>query len=342
MKPGRRVSRATIEDVAAAAGVSVATVSRALRGMSNVAPHTRDRVFAVADQLKYRADPHASRLARGRTNTVAMAVPALSGWYFSRVVAGAERVLSGEGYDLLLYGVSSAEEREGRISGGVPLHERADGLILVDLRLPVDDLRHLAGTGGQVVTIGFTTGYFPAVKIDNVEAARRATRHLIESGHTDLGLVSGVPDVLEFTVPEDRRTGFLSALDDAGITYHPEWDVPGDFTIDGGRRAFEQLLAADERPTAVFVQSDEMAFGAMQAAREHGVRIPEDLSLIGFDDHDVSAAVGLTTIRQPIVAQGAAAARALLDRIDGREGDGTVISFPTELVTRSTVAPPAR
>lgn len=318
----------------------MATVSRALRGMSNVAPPTRDRVLAVADQLRYRPDPHASRLARGRTNTVAMAVPALSGWYFSRVVAGAERVLSADGYDLLLYGVSSAEEREGRISGGVPLHERADGLILVDLRLPVDDLRHLAGTGGQVVTIGFTTGYFPAVKIDNVEAARHATQHLLELGHTRIGFVSGLPDVLEFTVPEDRRTGFLSALDDAGVTYRPEWDIPGDFSIEGGRQAIHRMLSGDERPTAVFLISDEMAFGAMQAARELGARVPEDLSLIGFDDHDVAAAVDLTTIRQPIVAQGAAAARALLDRIDGRTGDGTVISFPTELVARGSVAGP--
>jgi LacI family transcriptional regulator, repressor for deo operon, udp, cdd, tsx, nupC, and nupG len=341
---------ATIEDVAVQAGVSMATVSRALRGLPNVAGPTRERVLAVAKSLNYRPDPHASRLAAGKTHAVGMAVPMLGRWYFSQVVSGARDTFAKAGYDLLLFGVGSGEERSRFVHEWGVLDKRVDGLLLVDLRLDPAELTAIREAGTTVVSVGDRYDDFPSVTVDNRGAAATAVRHLINLGHREIGLIGDGPGPLPFSVPADRRLGWIDALTEAGLDPNPLLEAPGRFTVDGGHRAMTQLLAARTRPTAVFSMSDEMAMGAIKACRDHGLRVPEDVSIVGFDNHDLAEVMELTTIQQPVVGSGQLAGKFLLGSIESISGSNAapVLTrpapiphevMPTELVVRRTTAP---
>jgi LacI family transcriptional regulator, repressor for deo operon, udp, cdd, tsx, nupC, and nupG len=333
---------ATIEDVAAAAKVSVATVSRALRGLPNVAAATRARVEKVATELQYRPDPNASRLAAGRTFTVGMAVPILGAWYFSQVIAGAQHELAAAGYDLLLMGVGSGEARRRFVSEWALIQKRVDGLILVDLRLDRTEVSELQQVGAIVAAVGDRYAPFSSVNVDNEAAAAMATKHLINLGHRRIAVIGAQTQLvaLSFSVPAERRAGYRLALAEAGIANDPALEAGADFTIEGGASAMRRLLALQDPPTAVFAMSDEMALGALQVARQAGIAVPEELSVIGFDDHDVSAVVGLSTVRQSVTGAGAMAARFVIDTIAENTGPQHAIE-DVELVIRTTTAPPA-
>lgn len=329
----------TIEDVAAAAGVSVATVSRALRGLPNVAPGTRERVQKVARELRYRPDPSASRLATGRTNAVAMAVPVLDSWYFAQVMAGAEAVLSHAGYDLLLFSIDSDQTRRRVLSG--PLVKRADGLILVDLRVPPDESDELAAFGVKVVTIGFEVDGASMVAVNDRWIGRTAVEHLLGLGHRRIALMAGLPDdPMRFAVPEHRREGYVAALAAEGVEPRDDYEVSGNFSVAGGQEAMERLLDLPEPPTAVFAMSDEMAFGAMRAVWDRGLRVPHDISVIGVDDHDFSHVIELTTIQQEVGEHGAVAARMMLEHLHDPKMLGRRHEATTKLVARRSTAPP--
>jgi LacI family transcriptional regulator, repressor for deo operon, udp, cdd, tsx, nupC, and nupG len=307
---------ATIEDVARVAGVSLATVSRALRGLPNVATVTRERVQRVADELGYRPDPNASRLATGRSRTVGVAVPYISQWYFAQVVAGVEVELSERGYDLLLITVGTDDAKRRFVHEWPNLQRRIDALILVDLGLDADQLAQFEQDDAIVATIGYDFSTFSAVTIDNRAAAQLAVSHLLDLGHRRIGLIGGDRDgPISFVVPSERQHGYATALTGAGVEIDPALEIPGSFTLEGGADAMRRLMELPDPPTAVFAMSDEMAFGAMRYAREVGLSIPDDLSIVGFDDHEFSSLVGLTTIRQPVAESGATAARLVLDAL---------------------------
>jgi LacI family transcriptional regulator, repressor for deo operon, udp, cdd, tsx, nupC, and nupG len=274
--------RATIEDVAAAAGVSVATVSRAMRGLPNVALSTRERVLAIAGDLKYRPDPAAARLATGRSRSMALVVPLLNSWYFSQVVAGAEAVCAEAGYDVVVIGVASDVARRALLDDTTSIHRRVDGLVFVDIAVTADDEAILSERGLAVVSIGAATERFPSVGIDDVAVGRLATSHLLDLGHTRIGLIGGQPEEpLGFKVPGHRRTGYTAALRNRGLPIDPELQFGGNFSVMGGHDATLALLSLPDPPTAVFAMSDEMAFGALLAARTSGVSVPDDLSACG-------------------------------------------------------------
>ena len=328
-----------IEHVAKLAGVSVATVSRALRGLPNVAEATREKVQAAADELKYRPDPSASALAAGRTRTVAMAVPMLDSWYFSQVMAGAEAILTAAGYDLLLFHVDSDERRRRLLDG--PLVKRADGLILVDLRVPPDDLAPLLEAGVHVVTVGMEVRGCSAVLVDDVGAARSVIEHLLGLGHQRIGLIEGLSDdPMRFSVPAARRRGYLEALAEVGGPTDPALRVSGGFSVVGGFEAMGALLDLDEPPTAVFAMSDEMAFGALRMLWERGLRVPRDVSIVGFDDHEVAAVLGLTTVQQQVGEHGAVAAELLLENLSTPGTAPSVRLAETSFVQRGTTGVP--
>lgn len=330
-------TRATIEDVADAAGVSVATVSRALRGLPNVAPATRERVQQAAGELHYRPDPFAARLATGRTTTIAMAVPVLASWYFAQVMAGAEAVASEAGYDLLIFAVDSDSSRRRVLRG--PLVKRADGLILVDLRIPTDEANALGDFGVNIVTIGMSVDGASRVEVDDLQIGRDATNHLLDLGHRDIALLAGLPDdPMRFTVPELRRQGFHEAMAARGVAVRRELEVGGNFSVEGGAEAMAQMLELERPPTAVFAMSDEMAFGAMRVAWDRGLRIPEDVSIVGVDDHEFSRVIGLTTMQQEVAEHGAVAARLLLDRLEGPVRELEVYTAQTRLLIRASTA----
>lgn len=328
----------TIEDVAQAAGVSVATVSRALRDLPNVAPSTREKVRSVADELQYRPDPSASALAAGRTRTVAMAVPVLDSWYFTQVMAGAEAVLSGAGYDLLLFSVDTNERRQRLLSG--PLLKRADGLIVVDLRIPRGEVDALLASPLEVVAVGIEIPGASAVVVDDHRIAFEAVSHLASLGHQRIALIEGLPDdPLRFHVPAERRRGYSDALAAAGCSEIDDFVVAGNFSVEGGREAMARLLDGPQPPTAVFAMSDEMAFGALRELWDRGLDAPSDVSVIGVDDHDFASIVGLTTVQQEVARHGEVAARILLDRLDAGQRDIVRHTATATFIERSTAGP---
>lgn len=340
--PQEHTRRATIEDVANAAGVSVATVSRSLRGLPNVAFSTRQRVADAADALSYRADPAAARLATGRGRSIALVVPLLNSWYFSQVVAGAEAVCAEEGYDVMVIGVADAQSRQSLFDATTSIHRRVDGLVFVDIPLSDHEVAFLAEHNLAIATIGGRTDRFPSLGIDDVAVGDMATTHLIELGHTRIGLIAGQPeDVLAFDCPDLRRAGYEQALGRAGIELDTALQIGGNFSVIGGREAMDHLLGLTAPPTAVFAMSDEMAFGVLLAARQAGLVVPRDLSVVGVDDHDVSIVVGLTTIRQQIADHGARAARFVLETLGGVPVEPHRVDSAIELVVRDTTGPPA-
>ncbi|MDX1447439.1 MAG: LacI family DNA-binding transcriptional regulator [Acidimicrobiia bacterium] len=333
----------TIEKVAERAGVSVATVSRALRGLPNVSPKTREKVQSVAAMLNYRPDPNASRLAAGRTRTIAVGVVAIPIWYTGQVVAGIEAVLTSLGYDLSLLLIADDLVRSralGDVGGGVS--KRADGAIIVDL-VPTETERDLLEEQRVPwVMVGADCPNIDSVVIDNVAAASTATRHLLELGHTSIGLISGGPATFPAASPTQRRTGFLRTLGEAGVRFDPSHERVGDFSALGGYEAMQALLAHPRPPSAVFAMSDEMAMGAMRACREAGLAVPGDMSVVGFDDVDWAFAMGLTTVRQDATELGAIAARLMVERLEGDQRERQLRTVPTELVVRDSTDSPGR
>ncbi|WP_434741439.1 LacI family DNA-binding transcriptional regulator [Micromonospora sp. SH-82] len=342
-----------IDDVARLAGVSTATVSRALRGLPTVSADTRRRVLAAAEQLEYAVSPSASRLAGGRTGTVAVVVPRITRWFFSTVVEAVEDVLYESGYDLLLCNLGGREQLRQRVLRTADLDKRADGVILVATPLRDTELTALGRLTlpGITISSGGVVPDWPWVRIDDRAAARTATRHLLDLGHRRIAHISGDPDdELAFTTHIDRRRGYEEELRAAGLEPDPSLDVESQFTINGGTRAMEELLRRGDPPTAVFAACDEMAMGAISALRDAGLRVPQDVSVIGIDDHDLAGVLGLTTIAQPAADQGTLAARILLDPIVGALATGPSgpaeagaeqsVVLPTRLVVRYSTAPP--
>lgn len=323
------------------AGVSTATVSRALRGLPNVAEATRDRVRAAAAMLGYVASPSASSLASGRTRSIGVLTPWVSRWFFANVIEGVERELRTVGYDALLY--TFKVERRGRQPVDVEvLRRRVDGILVVGLPLGTYEAEALLALRVPVVFIGSGIEGQPSVRIDDYGAGRTATEHLLGLGHRRIGHISGLPDLLSaWSPPIGRRRGWQDALTAAGQSVPAEWLVSGYFDIDGGRESAAALLEQAPEITAVFAASDEMAMGVLLAAREAGLRVPDDLSVVGVDGHDLDDLLGLTTIAQPAMQQGSDAARYLLEMIDtGAAPAESATLYPTELVVRTSTAAP--
>jgi LacI family transcriptional regulator, repressor for deo operon, udp, cdd, tsx, nupC, and nupG len=333
---------ATIDDVAKAAGVSVATVSRALRGLPNVAPSTRDRVLAAAGELQYVAHPQASRLAARRSLTVGLVVPMLGQWYYAQLFSGVEAELAAAGYDVLPYTLAGAQGIDDFLEQ-LPFRKRVDGLIVVDAPLAEAELERLVAGGLPALTVGYRRPGVSSLTVDNVGASRIAVGHLTGLGHRRVAMIGGIEDdPFHFSVPVDRRRGYLDALAAVGLAAEPRLIVPGNFSLEGGVDAMHRLLHLDDPPTAVFACSDEMAIGAMQVARDAGLDVPGDLSVVGFDDHDVSEYLGLTTVRQDVVDLGERAASALLAQLapEGSPPGEQHEVQPTRLVVRRSTAPP--
>lgn len=332
---------ASIDDVAGRAGVSTATVSRALRGLPNVSAATRDRVLRAAAELDYVVSPSASSLASGRSRVVGVVVPYVNRWFFSQVICAVEAVLRAAGFDLLLYNVGDDAARE-RFFREMPLRKRVAAVLVLSLAPSEAEADALRALGVPVVSVGSEADGLASVRIDDRAAGRAAVQHLVDLGHRDIALVSsGWPVPMHFTAPVDRRQAYLDVHRSTGLPVDPALEADGQFTLDGGERATTELLGRGRRPTAVFAMSDEMAFGVLRAMRRHGLRAPADLSVVGIDGHELADLLDLTTVAQPVLEQGEVAARLLLRLLDegGREVPAPTV-LPTRLVVRGTTAPP--
>ena len=227
---------ASIEDVARLAGVSIATVSRALRGLPDVANATRDRVLEAAAELNYVASPFAARLASGRTATVGVVVPFVNRWFFAEVIDTVETALRQAGFDLLLYNLGDEAGRE-RFFDVMPMRKRVDAVLVASIVLSDDEISALASLGCPVGLLGLQREGFLSTRIDDVGSARRTRWHLTELGHRRIALIGGdTDDPMRFTPPLHRADGYREALQAVGVEPDPALEVLGYFTIAGGER----------------------------------------------------------------------------------------------------------
>jgi LacI family repressor for deo operon, udp, cdd, tsx, nupC, and nupG len=347
-----------ILDVARRAGVSPATVSRALRGLPNVSRGTRTKVLAAADELGYAASPLASALATGRMRSVGVVLPQAGGWFFAEILRGIEAALRRHGYDLVLH-VLADEQRRSEFFASLHVRRRVDALLLVALDVDPREAAVLHELGVPLACVGEAVQGVHGELVDDVEAARLAVRHLVELGHRRIACIGGALDGPRVSTPSLRRAaGYRAALAQAGLEAHHAWVRDGEFTPEGAARAVDELLSSGaDRPTAVFCQSDEMAFGALGAVRRAGLRCPDDVSVVGLDGHELAGTFDLTTVTQPVQELGAQAARWLVGRLadDGSdededendesgELDGGFAArvHPVRLVVRGSTAPPAQ
>lgn len=340
-RQGRVREHASILDVASRAGVSPSTVSRSLRGLPHVSPATRQRVVEAARELSYVVSPAASRLASGRTSTVGVVVPFVTRWFFAQAVAGACDVLRDAGYDVLLYNLGDVGGRD-RFFERMPLYRRVDAVLVLTLPLTDAQGATLRDLELPVVTVGTRLEGVSSVRIDDVEGARKAVRHLLHQGHEDIAMISALDDDLGFPATRERRTGFRLALRSAGIPARDDFLVAATYGLGGGAQAMEQLLSGDTLPTAIFAEYDELAIGALRTLHRAGVHVPEQVSIVGFDDHEMAEVVDLTTIAQPVREQGEVAAGLLLDALRGRLSGPADVVLPTRLLIRGSTAPPPK
>lgn len=334
-----------IKDVAARAGVSAATVSRALSGNGNVSPASKRRVLDAAKELGFVLSYNASSLASGRSRNVGVVLPAANRWYFANVLDGAATTLLAAGYDLMLYDTSRGGRSRESVLTDFLMRKRLDGIIAVSLALSAAEVDQLLGVRIPVVGVGGAIPGAPSISINDFAVARTATAHLLSLGHRRIAHLSGSEEFeRDFRLPTARRDGYEAAMRSAGLAPRAAWLPLADFTITGGYQAAKVLLAhPDERPTAVFAASDEMAIGTILAARELGLRVPDDLSVIGIDGHELGDVFGLTTFDQAPQRQGARAAQRLLEQLGGgpETAPHSELVEPAFIVRASTTAPSA-
>ena len=332
--------RVTIREIAEEAGVSIATVSRVVNGRDDVSPETRELVHRIVRERGYTTNRSARGLSAGRTGLIGATVPMVHYPYFSQLVGGAAEALYEADMRLVLCPTLHLHDREVTLLERL-MHGTTDGAVIILPEESSDELEQLLNHGYRFVVIDPLLPLnerIPAVSAAHAAGADQAMKHLLSLGHRRIGAITG-PLAMKATV--DRRRGYHAALAAAGIMPDPELEVEGNFEISGGLAGAERLLDLPEPPSAIFAFNDNMAIGVMQAARARGVRVPEDLSLVGFDDLDEAAIVtpALTTIRQPLAEMGRIAVSLLTRLLENQRLEALHVELGTRLVVRDSTAP---
>lgn len=327
--------RATIADVAAAAGVSKATVSKFLGGKEYyVAAGTRQRIADAVRELDFQPNAIAQGLSRQRSDTIGVVVASVANPFYPELIAGIEDVIGASEYTLLLGSSDGQAGREARIVRSM-MQRQVDGVIMASVTMQDGEVARLAESGLSVVLASrnLSRSLVDTVMVDNVGGARMAVAHLLEHGHRRIAHISGPQDVVPF---RSRLTGFVEELRDHGVAVDADLIVPSLTTAAAGAVAAERLLDLPERPTAVFVANDSMALGVLEACARRGVRIPEDLAVVGFDGIWVGGLPGvrLTTVDSKAREVGRSAAHLLAARIDARRSAGAGETSPETRVLR--------
>lgn len=330
---------AGIADVARLAGVSQATASRALTGRGSVSDATRARVVDAARVLDYVASSTAASLVTGRTHAVGVVVPTIGSWYFSEVVEGIHGALLEHGYDLSLYDASPHTPARAAIFERLLARRRFDGLIAVGIEPEHHELARLLSLGKPVVTIGSPEASASGVTLDNHELTRRATEHLLELGHRRIALLGGTLDGRETSVGDQERIhGYLDTMERAGLAAAAR-HIRSAVSVKGGYSAGAAVLGdSRDRPTAVVGICDEVAIGAIIAARRMGILVPADLSVIGIDDHENAEMFALTTFAQRPREQGQQATALLLGAIADPGAPIARVFEPATLIVRASTS----
>jgi LacI family transcriptional regulator len=342
--PEQEAEIATIRELARLSGVSVATVSRVLNDYADVSPATRKRVLEVARELDYTPSAAARTLVMQRSKVIGVLLqtgeghPDLQHPFFQEVLVGLKHRLGAGGYDLLLF----ATENPGNGFSDYSYvrrarHHRVDGLVLMGMDPAEEEVQKLVKARIPLVAVdaelvGGRSGF---VISDNLGGARVAVRHLRQQGHDRIATLTGI---LSTRPGADRLLGYRAELEAQGLPYRDDYVQEGDFYFESGRRGMNALLALSEPPTAVFAAGDLMAAGALRAVEEHGLSVPGDVALVGFDDIQLAAMMqpSLTTVRQDKIGLGSAAGEALLRMLDEADSAPPITTLPVELVVRES------
>lgn len=334
------MSVVTIYDVARHAGVAVTTVSRVMNNTGQVRGETKDRVMAAVSELGYRPNRTARGLARRRVAAVAALIPFVSHSSAVHRVRGMVEGLRHTGLPLSLFDVELPEHQHEHLRA-LTGDLRPEGLVVVSLHLTDEEQAWLGAAGLRPVLVDSEADGLSSVVVDDEAGGELATSHLTGLGHRRIAFVGDLEhDRFGFTSSERRHRGYLRALAASGIERRTDYERTGRHGLDTARAQTMGLLDLAEPPTAVFAASDTQALGVIQAARERGVRVPDDLSVVGFDDIDIAAHADLTTVRQPLVESGGEAVRIVeAERIDPSAPPRRHL-MEIELVRRGTTANP--
>lgn len=336
---GEHASRTTIRDIAAHTGVSVATVSRVLNGRPDVSERTRDVVLQYVREQGYSTNRTARGLVAGRTGLIGLALPFVHAAYFGLMVAGAAEALAERDARLVLCLTEHQHDREVTLLDRL-MHGTTDGSLLLLPSETSAELLDLRAKGYPFVVIDPMVPLderLPVVSAAHLHGARVATEHLISLGHRRIGVITGHPD---WVASIDRLAGYRTAMASAELPIDPAWIYHGNWWIESGIAAAHHLLTLPNRPTAVFALNDNMAVGLIQEARRMGLCVPQDLSVVGMDDVEMSSYISppLTTVRQPLQEMGRVAAGLLWRLIERQRVETTRIELSTRLIVRESTA----
>ncbi|KFF58347.1 LacI family transcriptional regulator [Cryobacterium sp. MLB-32] len=332
----------TIADVARLASVAKATASRALSGKGYVSDETRARVVTAARTIGYVVSPNAASLVTGRTKNIGVIIPYISRWFFAEVLESVEQALLAQGYDMTLYNLPTSSPERVRVFEYFLARKRFDGVISVGVELTEDEVDSLHQMQRPLVGIGGPIRGVHTIAIDDVATARLATEHLLSLGHTHILHIGGsLEEQMDFDVHSKRLRGFNAAMGSAGLPIKDTF-YACELTVPGGYERGRSLLGDPRRrPTAIFAASDEIAIGLIVAARELGILVPSELSVIGIDGHPYAEMFRLTTLEQHPRNQGRLAVTSLLADLDTPDRHREVSTvLPTNLVMRSSTSAP--
>ncbi len=328
--------RITIRDVAAKAGVSHQTVSRVINNNEKVNDETRSKVVTAIEALGYQPNAIARSMAKGRTRTLACFSPNLTDITYAGIIEGAEFEARQSGYFLMTASAPDSNTFSMLVEQLVA-SRRTEGLLLINPFM--DDRYNQLPQFAPTVFVGARSSQnkLDSVFLDDEEAGRMATRHLLELGHQAIAMITGP---LQEDCSQDRQTGYFETLQFAGISINPALILEGDWSATSGYQAVQHLIAQNIPFSGIFAQNDRMAVGAIKALREAGRRVPEDISIIGFDDMPLASYYDppLTTIRQDTFFMGREAARLLIRAIENPEKQRRNLRMPVELVLRKSTA----
>ncbi|NTW72399.1 MAG: LacI family transcriptional regulator [Eubacteriaceae bacterium] len=327
-----------IKDVAREANVSVATVSRVLNNIPLVNDETKKRVVDAIERTGYKPNAIARSLKMQKTNTFGIMIPDISKSYYTQVVRGVEDVCNIYDYNIILCNTDSEPAKEEKYFD-VFIEKQCDGILFIGKGLNQGLINKIESTRVPVVlgAVSDSMGRFNGVAINNEQAAYDITKYLIECGHTSIAFFTD-EDESSF-VAQERKKGFLRALKKYEVKENPIYELKGKYSIKGGYDLMEELLTNLERPTAIVALNDEMAMGAIRRAEDAGLKVPDDISIVGFNNFQISEwfRPGITTIAQPMYDIGAISARILIKIINNYKIDEKTITVPHELIIRDSV-----
>ncbi len=328
----------TLKDIAEKVGVSESTVSRVLNGIPKASKETREEIFRVARELNYTPNEVARSLVTKKTNTIGLIISDLSNLYFSMVADGIESIVAQNDYSLIISTTGGKEQEELKYIR-IFKEKRVDGLIYISGKMPQSCEQALQNLDIPVVVVSrHIHSDLPSVHIDNVQESIKAVQYLIDLGHRNIAMISG--DYKDIESGALRVKGYKKALEKNNIEFDSDLVFEGDFKIDSGIEAMKKILKLKPRPTAVFVGSDEMAVGAIKTIKNAGLKVPDDISIIGFDNNIIARVSDpeLTTVGQPESEIGETAMQMLHKLIQGEDVKEINVYLPCKLIKRESTA----